>query len=106
VVGALGIFNNHVRVLFLHKHLLKEVANDYLGAIRCEERYKIGLKESKLSNVDTVNKIQFRQNENLLVINLTRDYASQSEGLGKYKILTISSNVKEFLGFTNTELKN
>lgn len=30
VNGALGIFNNHVRVLFLHKYLLREVANDYL----------------------------------------------------------------------------
>jgi hypothetical protein len=35
VEGALGIFPNHVRVLFLYKNLLKEVANDYLGAIRC-----------------------------------------------------------------------
>ena len=43
-------------------YLLKEVINDHLGANKCEERYKIGVKESKLSNVDTVNKIQFRQN--------------------------------------------
>jgi L-rhamnose isomerase len=44
VDSALKIFHNHVRVLLLYKNLLKEVANDYLGSIRCEERYKIGLK--------------------------------------------------------------
>ena len=94
VEGALDIFHNHVRVLFLYMNLLKEVLNDYSEAARCEERYKIGIKESKLSNVDTVNKIQFRQNETLLVINFTRNYSSQSEALGRYKIVSISSNVK------------
>ena len=42
--GALGIFNNHVTVLFLYKTFLKEVINDLAGSIRCEERYKIGIK--------------------------------------------------------------
>ena len=62
VNGALNIFHNHVKILFLYMHLLKEVLNDPAGALKCEEKYKIGLKDSKLSNVDTVNKIQFRQN--------------------------------------------
>jgi len=34
VDGALGIFNNHVRVLFLHKTFLKEVINDIPGYLR------------------------------------------------------------------------
>ena len=54
--------------------------------------------------MDTVNKIQFRQNEDLLVINSTRNYSTHNETMGKYKIISISSNVKEFLGYTNTEL--
>ena len=42
--GALAIFNNHVRVLFLYKTFLKEVLNDHVASLRYEQRYKIGLK--------------------------------------------------------------
>ena len=73
---------------------MKEVLNDYVGYLRYEEKYKIGLKEHKLSNVDAVNTIQFRANENLLVINFTRHFSAHSEILGNFKILSISSNVK------------
>jgi hypothetical protein len=106
VQSALGIYRNHVRVLLLYKNFLKEVLNDYVGFLRYEEKYKVGLKEHKLTNVDAVNTIQFRPNENLLVINFTRKFTSHTEIMGNFQILNISSNVKEVLGFTNAELRD